>query len=42
MFWGVTKKSPEYKEFLIAADLVTIPASEYMPTCEQIMKTRGQ
>jgi branched-chain amino acid transport system substrate-binding protein len=42
MFWGVTKKSPEYKEFLIASDLVTIPASEYMPTCEQIKKTRGQ
>jgi branched-chain amino acid transport system substrate-binding protein len=42
MFWGVTKKSPEYKEFLIAADLVTIPPSEYMPTCEQVMKTRGQ
>ncbi len=42
MFWGVTKKSPAYKEFLIASDLVTIPASEYMPTCEQVMKTRGQ
>ena len=42
MFWGVMKKSPEYKEFLIASDLVTIPAPEYMPTCEQIKKTRGQ
>lgn len=42
MFWGVMKKNPEYKEFLIASDLVTIPASEYMPTCEQIKKTRGQ
>ncbi len=42
MFWGVTKKSPEYKEFLIASDLVTIPPSEYMPTCEQVRKTRGQ
>ena len=42
MFWGVTKKSPEYKEFLIASDLVTIPPSEYMPTCEQVKKTRGQ
>jgi len=42
MFWGVTKKSPEYKDFLIAGDLVTIPASEYMPTCEQVLKTRGK
>ena len=42
MFWGVTKKSPEYKDFLIASDLITIPPSEYMPTCEQVRKTRGQ
>lgn len=41
MFWGVTKKSPDYKEFLIAADVVTIPASEYMPTCDQIKKARS-
>ncbi|HME42291.1 MAG TPA: ABC transporter substrate-binding protein [Syntrophorhabdales bacterium] len=42
MFWGVTKKSPEYKDFLISSDLVTIPASEYMPTCEQVLKARGK
>jgi branched-chain amino acid transport system substrate-binding protein len=41
MFWGVTKKSPDYKEFLIATDVVTIPASEYMPTCDQIKKARS-
>jgi branched-chain amino acid transport system substrate-binding protein len=42
MFWGVMKKSPDFKEFLTASDLVTIPGSEYMPTCEQIKKARGQ
>jgi branched-chain amino acid transport system substrate-binding protein len=41
MFWGVTKKSPDYKEFLIATDIVTIPSKDYMPTCEQIAKLRS-
>ncbi len=39
MFWGVTKKSPQYP-FLIASDLVTIPAKDYMPTCEEIKALR--
>jgi branched-chain amino acid transport system substrate-binding protein len=42
MFWGSTKKSPDYKEFLIASDAITVPSSEYMPTCEHIRKARGQ
>ncbi len=39
MFFGVTKKSPQYP-FLIASDIVTIPAKDYMPTCEEIKALR--
>jgi len=41
MFMGVTKKVPEYP-FLIASDIITIPAKEVMPTIEEIKKVRGQ
>lgn len=41
MFMGVTKKVAGY-QFLIATDIVTIPASELMPTIEEIKKARGQ
>jgi branched-chain amino acid transport system substrate-binding protein len=41
MFLGVTKKSPEYP-FLIAADLITIPGPEAIPSCKEIMKARGK
>lgn len=41
MFMGVTKKVPQYP-FLIASDIVTIPAKEVMPTVEEIKKARGQ
>ncbi len=40
MFMGVTKKVPEYP-FLIATDIITIPASEVMPSIEEIKKARG-
>jgi len=40
MFMGVTKKVPEYP-FLIATDIVTIPARDLMPTVEEIKKARG-
>jgi branched-chain amino acid transport system substrate-binding protein len=40
MFMGVTKKVPEYP-FLIAGDMITIPAQEVMPTIEEIKKARG-
>ena len=39
MFMGVTKKVPGY-DFLIAADIVTIPAAELMPSVEEIKKAR--
>jgi branched-chain amino acid transport system substrate-binding protein len=41
MFMGVTKKVPEYP-FLIAGDMITIPAQEVMPTIEEIKKARGK
>jgi len=41
MFMGLTKKAPEYP-FLIASDIVTIPAKEVMPSIEEIKKARGQ
>jgi branched-chain amino acid transport system substrate-binding protein len=40
MFMGVTKKSPEYP-FLIASDIITIPAKDVMPSVEEIKKARG-
>lgn len=41
MFMGVTKKVAGYP-FLIATDIITIPASEVMPSIEEIKKARGQ
>src|SRR5512137_1334752 len=41
MYMGVTKKVPGYP-FLIASDIVTIPAKEVMPSIEEIKKVRGQ
>lgn len=39
MFMGRTKKAPGYN-FLIATDIVTIPAEELMPSIEDIKKAR--
>jgi branched-chain amino acid transport system substrate-binding protein len=41
MFMGVTKKVAEFP-FLIAGDIVTIPAPEVMPSIEEIKKARGK
>lgn len=41
MFMGVTKKVAGYP-FLIATDIITIPAADVMPTIEEIKKARGQ
>ena len=40
MLFGVVKKSPEFKDFLIASDIVTVSYKDYMPTCEEVLKTR--
>lgn len=39
MFMGRTKKAPGY-DFLIASDIVTIPAEQLMPSIEDIKKAR--
>jgi len=41
MYMGVTKKVAGYP-FLIATDIVTIPAKDVMPSIEEIKKARGQ
>ncbi len=41
MFMGVTKKVPGY-DFLIATDIVTIPAAELMPSLDAIKKAREE
>ena len=40
MYWGVTKKDPKYPDFLISADTQVIPPTDYMPTCEEVLKGR--
>ena len=39
MFFGVTKKSPQY-DFLVASDLVTVSSKDFMPTCDEIKALR--
>ncbi len=39
IFFGVTKKSPKY-DFLIADNIVSVQAKDYMPTCEEVLKMR--
>jgi branched-chain amino acid transport system substrate-binding protein len=39
MFFGVTKASPQY-DYLIAGDLITIPGKDYMPGCDEVLKSR--
>jgi branched-chain amino acid transport system substrate-binding protein len=41
MYMGVTAKKEGY-DFLVAEDIVTIPADEAMPSCEAIEAARGQ
>jgi hypothetical protein len=40
MFFGVTKKDPKIPDHLVAGDLMTVPYGEYMPSCEEVLKTR--
>ena len=41
MIFGVTKKDPRYP-FVIAGDVTVIPAKDYMPSCDEILKLRGK
>jgi branched-chain amino acid transport system substrate-binding protein len=40
MLFGKVMKSPEYKNFLVAGDIVTIPFKDYMPSCEEVLSKR--
>jgi branched-chain amino acid transport system substrate-binding protein len=40
-FLGTTKKVPEYKDFLIAVDLSTVPPKDGAVSCEEIKKLRA-
>ena len=40
-FVGVTKKVPQYKDFLIATDIVTVAPKDGAPSCEEIKKARA-
>ena len=40
MLFGVTKKDPKISDRLVAGDLQVIPYKEYMPTCEEVLKSR--
>jgi branched-chain amino acid transport system substrate-binding protein len=39
IYFGMTKKVPQYK-YLIATDVVTVPAKDYMSTCEEVKALR--
>ena len=38
-YFGVTKKDAKY-DFLVSGDIQVVPAKDYMPTCEEILKLR--
>jgi branched-chain amino acid transport system substrate-binding protein len=42
IFYGMTKKVPEYKDFLVGTDIVTVPAGTGYPTCEEIAQLRAK
>ncbi len=39
MYFGVTAKNPKY-DFLVAGDVQVIQAKDYMPTCDEVIKSR--
>jgi branched-chain amino acid transport system substrate-binding protein len=41
MYLGVTKKVSQY-DFLISSGIVTLTGKDVMPSCEEVMKTRGR
>ncbi len=40
-FVGVTKKVPEYKDFLIGVDIVAVAPKDGVRSCEEIKKLRA-
>jgi branched-chain amino acid transport system substrate-binding protein len=41
-FYGITKKVPEYKDFLIGTDIITILPKDGVPSCEEVQKARAK
>ncbi|MCX5812202.1 MAG: ABC transporter substrate-binding protein, partial [Proteobacteria bacterium] len=41
-FYGMTKKVPEYKDFLIGTNIVTVSPKDGMPSCEEIQRARAK
>jgi branched-chain amino acid transport system substrate-binding protein len=42
IFYGMTKKVPEYKDHLVGTDIVTVPPGTGYPTCEEIAQARAK
>ena len=42
IFYGMTKKVPEFKDHLVGTDIVTVPAGTGYPTCEEIAQLRAK
>jgi branched-chain amino acid transport system substrate-binding protein len=42
IFYGMTKKVPEYKDHLVGTDIVTVPPGTGYPTCEEIAQLRSK
>ena len=41
-FYGLTKKVPEYKDFLIGTDIITVAPKDGAPTCEEVAAARAK
>ena len=41
-YYGVTKKVPEYKDFLVGTDIITVAPQDGVSTCEDIQKARAK
>jgi branched-chain amino acid transport system substrate-binding protein len=42
VYYGMTKKVPEYKDHLVGTNIVTVPAGTGYPTCEEIAQLRAK
>jgi len=38
----MTNKVPEYKDFLIGTDIITVPPAEGAPSCAEIKQERAK
>ena len=42
VFYGVTNKVPEYKDFLIGTDIITVSPAEGLPSCAEVKQERAR